>query len=267
MPPTKPLLISIPHSGEKVPKEAYWLHSLPNRILMYDVDRFVDKLYQPILNTLKIPHIITPWHRYMVDCNRGLSDIDSQSVQGAKPHPPQPIGLHWRTTTAGFTLIKKPLTKKLSNQIIDKYYKPFFNDIDNIYNNFLKNGAKKIYHLDLHSMPSQGTQVHRDPGKKRSDIVICTIDGTTAQKNWTTQVIAAYQSQGLSVSVNMPYKGGTVVQKYGQPKKNQQAIMVEVNRKLYMNEQSKLYLPDKASVLQKKLSHAIKDIWQNVPDS
>ncbi len=37
-----PLLVTIPHSGEKIPPQTPWLKTLPEEILMCDVDRYVD---------------------------------------------------------------------------------------------------------------------------------------------------------------------------------------------------------------------------------
>ena len=59
-------LVTIPHSGEDIPDLTPWLKSLSEEILMCDVDRFVDLLYQPSLEALQIPFVKTRWHRYAV---------------------------------------------------------------------------------------------------------------------------------------------------------------------------------------------------------
>ena len=50
----KAFFVSIPHSGEMIPKEATWLLELPEVLKMYDVDRFVDILYTPSIEKLKL---------------------------------------------------------------------------------------------------------------------------------------------------------------------------------------------------------------------
>ena len=140
----KPLLVSIPHAGEKVAEEAYWLKGLPEVTLMYDVDRFVDQMYKEVLEQYQIPAVVTEWHRYVVDCNRWPTDIDEDSVESAKnPSGSHPTGLHWRVTTAGFPLIKKPIKWDLHQLILSKYYKGFFQEIDALYHVLQKRGAKK----------------------------------------------------------------------------------------------------------------------------
>ena len=263
----KPLLVSIPHAGEKVAEEAYWLKGLPEVTLMYDVDRFVDQMYKEVLEQYQIPAVVTEWHRYVVDCNRWPNDIDKDSVEGAKnPSGSHPTGLHWRLTTAGFPLIKKPIQWDLHQLILNKYYKGFFQEIDALYHVLQKQGAKKVYHLNLHSMPSTGTSAHRDPGAVRADIVIGNEDGKTATAEWTQSVCESYKKEGFSVSLNHPYKGGTDVEKYGDLKKGHEALMIELNRKLYMDEATKKLVPEKAEPVKQRLKKVIADIYNNIAD-
>ena len=262
-------LVSIPHSGEQVGEEAYWLKDLDEVTLMYDVDRFIDRMYEPALNLLGIPKVITPWHRYLVDCNRWPTDTDCDSLEGSpNPSGSHPTGLHWRVTTAGYVLIPKPLSQKLHKTILEKYYKGFFEKIDSLYKKMKQQkGVQQIYHLDLHSMPSQGTKAHRDPGEDRADIVIGNEKGQTASEEWTQQVKLAYQQEGFKVRLNYPYTGGTIVEKYGKPTLGHQALMIELNRRLYMDEKTKQILPDKAQLVQERLKKVITHIYNNFNDS
>src|ERR1700749_4203771 len=92
----KPFFISIPHSGERIPAETTWLHGLPEPVVMCDVDRFVDRLYQPVLEATQLDCVKTEWHRYVVDLNRLPDDVDADSVIGSKnPSGKFTTGLHW----------------------------------------------------------------------------------------------------------------------------------------------------------------------------
>ena len=263
----KPLLVSIPHSGEDIVEESYWLQNLDEVTLMYDVDRFIDQMYQPALDKQETPRVITKYHRYVVDCNRWPTDVDCDSVKGDKnPSGSHTTGLHWVKTTAGYVLIEKPLKQELHQQILKKYYEGFFQGIDALYEEFKQRGARSIYHLDLHSMPSRGTNAHRDPDEDRSDIVIGNELGTTATKEWTNLVGDAYNKQGFEVRLNHPYTGGTIVEKYGQPQVGRQALMVELNRKLYMDEKTKQIIPEKAEPIKQRLQKVFTEIYQNLSD-
>jgi N-formylglutamate amidohydrolase len=263
----KPFFISIPHSGEQVPPEVTWLKNLPEPVLMCDVDRYVDRLYGPTIAELKIPLVKTEWHRYVVDLNRIPEDIDMDSVTGStNPAGKFTTGLHWVKTTRGLRLIPEPMSFEFHQKLVADYFQPFHDRLAARYANFRKSGAEKIYHIDAHSMPSLGTGAHRDPGQTRADIVVSDWEGRSCETWFKDLVIEGYRQADLNVAYNWPYLGGRVTQVYGQPAKGQHAIQVEISRALYMDEENKKWLPDRAEKLIKKLDCAIRYIYDRIPE-
>ncbi len=264
----KAFFITIPHSGEQVPPETPWLRELPETVLMCDVDRFVDRLYRPVIQKLNLPHVVTEWHRYVVDLNRWVDDVDASSVQG-HPNPPGKFwnGLHWIRTTRGQVLMPEPMPEALHKQLVQKYFQPFHEKVRSIYADFHARGAKEVFHLDAHSMPSVGTPSHRDPGEVRADIVISDCEGKSCSADYKDLVIRAYQCAGFRVAYNWPYVGGRVTQTYGQPKDGHHAIQVEISRRLYMDEETKQWLPEKAEALSAQLTQAVEHIFNHLPES
>lgn len=263
----KAFFITIPHSGERVPAETPWLHSLPEPVLMCDVDRFVDRLYAPVIKSFALPHVKTEWHRYVVDLNRLPDDVDAESVEGhANPPGRFTTGLHWIKTTRGTRLMPQPISKALHDQLVEKYFQPFHLQTQNLYAQFREKGAKEVYHLDAHSMPSKGTKAHRDPGETRADIVVSDCEGTSCKKEFKDLVMEAYALTGLKVAYNWPYVGGRVTQTYGKPSQGQHAIQVEISRALYMDEETKQWIPEKANALTTKISAAVEFIFNKLPE-
>lgn len=263
----KAFFISIPHSGERIPAETTWLHGLPEPVVMCDVDRYVDRLYRPAIDPLQLSLVKTEWHRYVVDLNRLPEDVDADSVEGsANPSGKFTSGLHWVKTTRGQRLMPKPIPKALHDQLVERYFLPFHKDVLQMYGYFRERGAKKIYHLDAHSMPSKGTIAHRDPGQTRAHIVVSDQEGQSCETSFKDLVIEAYKASGLEVAYNWPYLGGRVTQTYGKPELGQHAIQVEINRSLYMDEETKQFLPEKAQVLSRKLAQAVRTIHDRLPE-
>lgn len=261
----KPFFISIPHAGENVPPETPWLKDLPEPVLMCDVDRYVDRLYQPVIESLKLPFVKTEWHRYAADLNRLPDDVDADSVIGHKnPSGTFPLGLHWVKTTTGIPLMKEPISDDLHRELIQKYFEPFHERVRAEYARFKSAGHQKVYQLDAHSMPSKGTAAHRDPGTERPQIVVSDCDGTSCESRYKDLVIAAYEQAGFQVSYNWPYKGGRVTQTYGKPQEGQHAIQVELNRSLYQNEITKRPKDAIFFDTQKRLENAVRYIWENL---
>lgn len=262
----KPFFISIPHSGEKLPEFCDWLKALPEEILMCDVDRFVDRLYEPTLQILKIPYIKTEWHRYAADLNRLPEDVDMTSVEGnANPAGMHNRGFHWVITTKKDQLMTKPMTLAMHEKLVNLIYEPFHSDVKNSYSTFEKSGAKEVFHLDCHSMPSVGTSEHRDPGETRAEIVISDCKGKSSKKSFVNLVINSYEKAGFKVAYNWPYFGGKVSEQYGNPSIGHHCVQAELNRALYMDEVTKKYLPEKAAGVQKKLQAAISFIYSSLP--
>ena len=289
------LFVSIPHSGTQIPAEANWLKNLPPPVLNCDVDAFVDDLYAPVLKKRAIPAVIFPWHRYSVDMNRWAWDISPKTVQragellktlykhknslqknssgaslsgaslsGASPSGTSPSNVHWHKTTKGDLLIKEPLSQNRHKVLIKKYFEPYHQQIQNQLRIFKKQGAKKIYFLDLHSMPSKALAYHKDYGELRTEIVIGNNRGRSASPAFTELAIKAYRQAGFKVALNWPYSGGAISRFYGQPQKGQEALQVELNRKLYMDEKTHKKNQNYKNI-QLKLALAISYIKQRLP--
>lgn len=255
-----PFFITMPHSGEKVPEICHWLQGLSEPVLMCDVDRYIDILYQPSLESLKLRYEKTQWHRYAVDLNRIPSDIDASSVEN-NPNPAGQFdrGFHWVVTTQNDQLLRKPITQAIHQQLTDLIYTPFHEKVRSQFDYFKVQGFKNVYHLDAHSMPSLGTKMHKDPGERRADIVISDSLGKSCDPRFRDLVIAAYVTAGFKVGYNWPYVGGRLTEQYGQPQLGQHTIQVELNRALYMDEVTKKISPSHLEV-QKKIQKALQKI-------
>ena len=250
------LFITIPHSGRKIPSEAFWLKSLSPSVLFCDVDAFVDELYEPAIKQLDLTVFFFPWLRYAVDVNRFPEDRTCQTVEGSvfRLSHGAPSEIHWHKTTLGELLIKEPLSKKQHQQLIDKYYTPFHRKIREEFQR--KKKREKAYLLDLHSMPSVGKDFHKDTGQKRPQIVIGDRQGRSSEKQFLELVLSSYKEVGFEVALNWPYQGGRITEFYGSPKEGRNTLQVEVNRSLYMDERT----GEKSSsfkVVQKQLSAAL----------
>ncbi len=261
-----PIFVTIPHSGEKLPDFCDWLKGLPEESLMCDVDRFVDRLYEPSLVKFKIPSIKTEWHRYAADMNRVPEDVDAASVEGSPTEPgTHPRGFHWVVTTTSIPLMKKPMSLEQHKQLVQLIYKPFHQQIRNQYQKLEEGGASQILHIDAHSMPSVGTSMHRDPGETRPEIVISDCLGKSSRPDFVDLVIASYVKAGFRVAYNWPYVGGRVSEQYGEPRIGHHAVQVEISRKLYMNEVTKQFESEKAKATMAKVDKAISYLKEKLP--
>jgi len=233
-----PLLVSVPHSGTTIPdttKALKYLRHLPPEIQLRDVDLFVDELFD-FVRKKNIPYVVSRISRYVIDLNRGVMEVDSDSVQGEKnPSGSFRRGLLWQVTTRGEKLLEQPLTREEFLMRISNYYKPY-HDILQQELSIIKKLFGKVILLDAHSMPSLGTPEHRDPGEVRADVVPGTQFSRSCGAPLEKWVSDFWGQKGYTVRLNHPYRGGYITQFYGQPEKGIYAFQLELNRKLYMDE-------------------------------
>ena len=256
-----PLFLTSPHSGEALAPEASWLTSLDPLVLLRDVDRFVDELYSPAAGALGLPLISTKWSRYVVDLNRQEQDVDEGAVVGAsQPKGRHPRGLHWQVTTRGEVLMGEPIEPSLHERLIRNYYRPFHDQVAQSFVHLKSEGYRNVFHLDLHSMPSEGTELHSDPGKKRAEVVVSDFLGKSAQPEFRDLVVSSYVSSGFQVVLNDPYIGGGITQRYGNPQQGHHTLQIELNRSLYMDEETKERAPVLFEKVQEQLLGALSKI-------
>lgn len=261
-----PFFVTIPHSGEKIPDITPWLNELPEVVLMSDVDRFIDYLYEPSLEKLSIPFEKTQWHRYAVDLNRVPGDVDCDSVEGhSNPSGKHTDGYHWVKTKNEQQIMKRPMPVAIHNQLTQLIFEPFHEKVRAKYSEFKSVGFKKVFHLDAHSMPSLGTRMHKDPDQLRTDIVVSDCLGKSCHNKYRDLVIAAYATSGFKVGYNWPYMGGRVTETYGSPPRGQHAVQVELNRNLYMDEKTKKLKAD-AEDVRNKIGLALAYIKSELPN-
>jgi N-formylglutamate amidohydrolase len=89
-----------------------------------------------------------------------------------------------------------------------------------------------------HSMPSIGRAGHVDTGSRRADVVPGTRGRTTAHPRVIDAVDAHFRAAGLSVRHDDPYRGGYATGHYGRPGERIHAIQIELNRGLYVDEET-----------------------------
>lgn len=257
---THPLIVSVPHAGTTIPDEAKLSFTKTEfHFLNSDCDWYVDKLFD-FVPELGVTLLTTDIGRYVIDLNRDAGEIDASFMEGAPlTKNPKNLGLVSHKTIKGEKLLKKPITQKELNDRIQKYYRPFHDQLENLIAQTKKQFGFCI-HIDAHSMPSKGELAHSDAGQERKDIVLGDRFGKSCSPLLTELVEQHFIKAGLSVSRNIPYAGGFITQNYGKPAQNVHTLQIEHNRKLYMNEDTYEILQKPFESLQKILHNLVTSV-------
>jgi N-formylglutamate amidohydrolase len=94
-----------------------------------------------------------------------------------------------------------------------------------------------VWHIDCHSTPGVWPSVYEKAGEPNpNDYALGDRDGTTASAEFTELVRETLSGLGYRVAVNDGQKGVELVRAYSDPAKNRHSLQIEINRRLYMDE-------------------------------
>ena len=235
-----PVVFDSPHSGTAYPEDFGCI--APLRIIRRSEDAFVDELFGAAPDH-GAPLIAAQFPRIYIDPNRDLIDLDPAMLDGPWPDPLVPsrktelgVGLIWRIMPPDTPLYDRQLGVAEVRNRIERCWKPYHRavaeTIDQIHARF-----GKVWHINCHSMPAVGNAASEDGPVPRAEFVLGDRDGTTCEPEFTAFVAGRLRDMGYDVKINEPYKGVELVRRYSDPALGRHSLQLEINRKLYMDEE------------------------------
>lgn len=237
-------LVSIPHSGENVPEEFAEYLSGDERAYKEDVDFKVNELIDiPALQKAGVAVLVAHVHRICVDLNRAEENCV----------------LFWKENTQGKKLVVKDPGAEEAQRFIENYHRPYYELLKAALKDLEKRKEGKVSMIDLHSMPSKPTAYHmkQNPNQKtwRPDFCLSDRRGKTCDPEFIGYFKDVLQILGHSASINDPYIGGFVTEYVDRFRTNN--IQIEINRSIYMNEDTKELVWDKVNSLRPSLTQVL----------
>jgi N-formylglutamate deformylase len=242
--PEIPLVLDSPHSGEDYPDDFEYACAFAT--LRRAVDTHIHELFARA-PALGAPLLAARFPRAYIDPNRSPLDIDPELIDGVWPGRTAPgektrlgLGLVWRKIKAGTPVYARKLTVEEVWRRIETCYLPYHAELQRLTDRaYARWGC--VYHVNCHSMPAVGDrETSADGASVRPDFAIGDRDGTTAEPALTAFVVDFLRGLGYDARANDPYKGVEIVRRHGRPAENRHSIQIEVNRRLYMDEDTRL---------------------------
>lgn len=239
-------VLSIPHSGEIIPDEFEAFLVKDKKVRDRDVDYGVHELIEfEELRKAGILIIKSNIHRICVDLNRAADKCV----------------LNWKSNSHGEPLVIQEPDAETTELLIGKYHAPYYqtlrSTIEVVQEHFEKKFSKekRSSFVDLHSMPSKPTAYHlkQNPNQAMSRPDFCNSDqhGVSCDAEYINYVTDLFKEK-YNPAINNPYVGGHITQYFMHEKVNN--IQIEINRALYMNEESRTFNTDKKDVLKRDLT-------------
>jgi N-formylglutamate amidohydrolase len=241
--PGTPLVFSSPHSGNVYPAAFVSASRLDPLMLRRSEDAFVDELFAAA-PALGAPLLKARFPRALVDPNREPYELDPgmfaedlpEYVNRSSPRVGAGLGTIARIVASGAEIYNGKLAFAEAEARIEQLYRPYHAALEALIDD-AQSRTGHAWLIDCHSMPAIGGPMDRDPGKRRVDFVLGDAHGTSCAPwviDWTDSFL---RDLGYSVTRNDPFAGGFITRHYGRPGKGRHALQIEINRRLYMDEE------------------------------
>ncbi|NMM91330.1 N-formylglutamate amidohydrolase [Rhodococcus sp. SRB_17] len=247
-----PLVLDSPHSGTHYPSDFGAACDLAT--LRRAEDTHVEKIYA-FAPALGVDWIEAHFPRIYLDANRDTTEVDTGMFDGAWTDPVttdelvlQKVrlgkGLIWKFTDEGVPIYDRLLSVDEVRARIARCWQPYHAAVQQAIEAAHARHGYSI-HINCHSMPAvAASHATLHPGLVHADFVVGDRDGSTADPALSQLICAHLRDCGYSVEYNYPYKGVELVRRYGDPARHRHSVQVEINRKLYMDEQTLELHPD-----------------------
>ena len=220
-------LIHIPHSSQFIPEEFRKLFLIDNKTLERELLIMTDNYCDDMFDVSGIEKVIFPISRLICDVER-FTDKEKEIMNRVG------MGVCYEKTHDLKNLKIANLKHEL--EILKKYYYPHHKTLTNKVSKILEMHKNCII-FDCHSFPSKKLPYEINHTSKRPDICIG-VDDFHTPNALANSLQDYFRSLGLTVSINTPFAGSIVPLEYYKKDKNVHSVMIEVNKKLYMNEQT-----------------------------
>ena len=234
--PPVPMVVDVSRSGRLYPHD--FRSPIPFTTLHDNVSMYVEEIWKdaPSYGATLLQALFPNTY---IDANRHELDIDPSLIDGEWPVPVQfvsksGLGLLKTVSRYGEPLQERKLTVAEVEARLDRYYRPYHRELASVMDRMLT-AHGFLYQLTCHCMSAVGAPTHADAGKERMDFCLGNLRGTSSSTDFIEFVAETIRAQGFTCSVNTPYTGGELNRRYGKPDGRQESVMVEINKKRFMD--------------------------------
>ncbi len=225
-------VLHIPHSSKRVPAETRQTILLDDAALDGELlrmtDAYTDELFP--ITPVEAGRVIFSLSRLVCDVERFTSDEN-------EPMAARGMGVTYTRTSVGGVLRAQPDPAD-RQKCLDRWYWPHHSKLEHLVKDVAERSGLCLI-VDCHSFPSVALPYELDQTSPRADICIGT-DQVHTPAAVRDAVTAAAQAEGYSVALDAPFSGALVPLASYRRDPCIMSVMIEVNRRLYMDENTGL---------------------------
>jgi N-formylglutamate amidohydrolase len=233
------VVFASPHSGRVYSPAFLEQIVLSATMIRSSEDAFVDQLFADAPR-FGAPLLLADVPRAFLDLNRAPDEFDPAVIAGAaraghNPRIASGLGVIPRVVAGGRPIYHGKITLTEAEDRIRDYWHPYHRALRQVMDDtHARFGSATL--IDCHSMPHEAIDGHCRPGQPRPEVVLGDRFGASASREVTERVEAAFAAAGLRVARNTPFAGAFIAQSYGRPSARRHVVQVEIDRSLYMDE-------------------------------
>ena len=216
-----PILINVPHASTFIPDEERGLFVTPfvARELAVMTDHYCDDLYATGDTMLRFPvsRLVCDAERFRDDASEIMSEVG--------------MGVIYTRCSDGSPL--KTVTEEHKEELLRQYYDPYHARFEFLVSEKLREFDRCLI-IDGHSFYPTPLPYELNQNLDRPDICLGT-DPFHTPSELAEVAYEYFAGCGYSVAFNEPFAGSIVPLKYYERDKRVMSIMIELNRRLYMD--------------------------------
>ena len=221
----KKLILHIPHSSSVIPD--YEGYVVSKEVLDQEILKLTDWHTEDLFECYDADRVVVPFSRIFCDVERFDKDGDEPMSQFG-------MGVLYQKTDNG--LVSRVVDDTLRGKILNAYYRPHHEALSALVDDHLRRW-KSCLIVDCHSFPDTPINASLNKEANRPDFNIGTDPYHTPGR--LVEISRQYfEDQNHSLWIDKPYTGSMVPMKHYKQDSRVQSIMLEVNRKLYLKENS-----------------------------
>ncbi len=173
-----------------------------------------------------------PVSRLVVDVERFSDDAD-------EPMAARGMGVIYRSTSHGRSL-RRPISARERHTLLDDWYWPHHRRLEAAVDRAIGRHGRCLL-IDCHSFPSRPLPYEPDQNPTRPEICLG-MDGYHTPGQLRLSALHTFRAEGFDVAINRPFAGALVPGSCYRKDRRVSALMVEVNRGLYVDESTGRWL-------------------------
>ncbi len=257
-----PVIVHVPHAGTLIPDDVRETFVASRETLAWDLERStdhaVDELWEDAIDhgatlvTNRVSRLVCDVERFTDDMReRPMTDV-GRGVVYLKTGDGLPL------RTADFAHEE---VVELTRRIWGPWHELMGNEVERMLADF---GV--CYIIDAHSFPERplACETIQDTAT-RPDICLGWDDYHVPYQR-QGPFVRVFQQAGLAVGVNQPFRGSFVPSRFHEDDSRVLSAMVEVNRRLYLDEAEVEFDPEKAELVQRCLWEMLDMVGDHWPD-